>query len=239
MIQPKKSARMYQIWRDLLFLHWPVDPATIQATLPEGLTADCYQGVSYLGVVPFYMHGLRPRYLPPCPGISYFPELNLRTYVRDESGRPGVWFYSLDAQSHISVAIARRFFHLPYVYAKMSYTRCTDRSIRISAARAGQLNQQFTYHPTRELGPATHGSLESFLVERYRLFAYDPKNKNLHMGELSHSPYVLHEVEVHDYSTDLFALNAFERPAAEPCHAAYSPGVKVEVYDMQRISLGS
>ena len=231
----QRTARMYQSWRDLLFLHWPVDPATIQSTLPPGLTADCHQGVSYLGVVPFIMHGLRPRFLPPCPGISYFPELNLRTYVRDASGRPGVWFYSLDAQSRISVAIAQRFFHLPYVYAKMGSSRKADGSIHFRAARTGQPTQVLTYRPTQKLGTATPSSLEHFLVERYRLFAYDAKKKQLHMGELSHSPYVLHEAEVSNYSTDLFGLNGFEAPKAEPCHAVYSAGVRVEVYDMQRI----
>ncbi len=231
----QRTARMYQSWRDLLFLHWPVDPAIIQATLPSGLSTACHEGVAYLGVVPFTMHGLRPRYLPPCPGISYFPELNLRTYVRDESGRPGVWFYSLDAQSHISVAIARRFFHLPYAYANMSSSRKADGSIHFRAARPGQPTQALTYRPTRQLGPAATGSLEHFLVERYRLFAYDAHKKQLHMGELSHSPYVLHEAEVSEYSTDLFELNGFERPNTEPCHAVYSAGVTVEVYDMQRI----
>ena len=83
----QRTARMYQRWCDLLFLHWPVDPAIIQATLPPGLSADVHHGQAYLGVVPFYMHGLRPRYCPPCPGISYFPELNLRTYVRDAQGQ--------------------------------------------------------------------------------------------------------------------------------------------------------
>ena len=36
-------------------------------------------------------------------------ELNLRTYVYDRAGVPGVWFYSLDANQPLAVGIARRF----------------------------------------------------------------------------------------------------------------------------------
>ena len=133
------------------------------------------------------------------------------------------------------MAIAQRFFHLPYVYAKMSSSVQADGSIHFRAARKGQPQQTLTYRPCRELGPAAPDTLEHFLVERYRLFAYDAKRKQLHMGELSHSPYVLHEVEVSDYSSDLFQLNGFETPTKGPSHAVYSAGVRVEVYDMQRI----
>ena len=51
------------------------------------------KGQAYMGIVPFYMQGLRPVYCPSVPFISNFPELNLRTYVYDQSGRPGVWFF--------------------------------------------------------------------------------------------------------------------------------------------------
>jgi uncharacterized protein len=111
---------MYQQWRDLLFLHWEYSTATIQATLPDGLYVDTFDGKAYLGVVPFFMRNIRPRYLPTVPGISNFMELNLRTYVHDREGVPGVWFYSLDANQHLAVKIARRFFHLPYVFAHMN-----------------------------------------------------------------------------------------------------------------------
>ena len=109
-----KAVVMYQKWRDLLFLHWEFDPQVIQETLPAGLHVDTYQGRAYLGLVPFYMKDIRPRFCPCIPGISNFLEMNLRTYVFDSTGRPGVWFYSLDANQWLAVRIARRFFHLPY-----------------------------------------------------------------------------------------------------------------------------
>jgi len=94
---------MYQRWRRLLFLHWDWDVAAVQATLPAGLTVDPWEGRAWLGVVPFRMEGVRPRFLPAMGGLSNFPELNVRTYVRDERGRAGVWFYSLDCAQPIAV----------------------------------------------------------------------------------------------------------------------------------------
>ncbi|MDP4593007.1 MAG: hydantoinase B/oxoprolinase family protein, partial [Beijerinckiaceae bacterium] len=120
---------MFRQWRDLLFLHWEYPVEAIQATLPNGLFVDTFAGKAYLGVVPFFMQKIRPRFLPAVPGISDFMELNLRTYVHDKAGVPGVWFYSLDANQWMAVQIARRFFHLPYEYAKMKSSRTPEGSI--------------------------------------------------------------------------------------------------------------
>ena len=105
---------MYQRWSHLLFLHWRWDPAAIQATLPDGLFVDTHENHAYLGVVPFWMDAVRPRFCPPVPGLSWFLELNLRTYVHAADGTPGVWFYSLDCNNPVAVHLARTLFSLPY-----------------------------------------------------------------------------------------------------------------------------
>ena len=51
-------------WLDGLFAHWPVDPSTVAAALPEGLSVATHDGDAYLGVVPFVMDDIRPRGLP-------------------------------------------------------------------------------------------------------------------------------------------------------------------------------
>ena len=88
-------------WQDLLFAHWRVDPAALRPFIPSGLELDLRDGEAWLGVVPFRMSGVRPRWTPPMPGLSAFPELNLRTYVRG-GGHSGVWFFSLDAASRVA-----------------------------------------------------------------------------------------------------------------------------------------
>lgn len=216
----------------MLFLHWQFPVDEIQARLPPGLQVDTYHGQAYIGIVPFYMHGLRPKFAPPFPGISYFPELNLRTYVRDSHGRAGVWFFCLDAHSHISVAIARKCFNLPYYYSKMRYTVQHDQSIEFQSTRPRGTPQKFRYRAGQPLGNAAKDSLAYFLVERYRLFAYSHKN-GLRIGELSHQPYSLYQVELEAYDTDLFALNGFSNPTTPPDHVTFSPRADVEIYPMK------
>ena len=110
---------MFQRWHELLFAHWPVPAEPLRARLPAGLELDTFEGEAWLGVVPFRMSAVRLRGAPALPGVSAFPELNLRTYVRRGEQR-GVWFFSLDAASALAVRAARLWFHLPYFEARMT-----------------------------------------------------------------------------------------------------------------------
>src|SRR5260370_5883335 len=112
---------MFQRWVHLLFMHWKFDPEMVQQTLPRGLTVDTYGGMAWIGIVPFCMRRVRPAVLT--FRSSNFLELNLRTYVRDQNGRPGVWFYSLDANHPLEVSTARFLFCLPYQHAKLQVER--------------------------------------------------------------------------------------------------------------------
>ena len=50
---------LYQSWNWLTFLHWAYEPAVIQSLLPDGLTVDEYDGVAWVGLVPFQIDNLR------------------------------------------------------------------------------------------------------------------------------------------------------------------------------------
>jgi uncharacterized protein YqjF (DUF2071 family) len=114
---------MTMSWLDLLFAHWSFPPELIRALLPPNLELDTHGGRAWVGVVPFRMENVGPRGLNWLPGVSAFLELNVRTYVVHE-GKPGVWFFSLDAASRLAVQAARLGFHLPYFNAQM---RCETR----------------------------------------------------------------------------------------------------------------
>ena len=230
----KRSVIMRQQWRSLLYLHWDFDPALLQAMLPEGLSIDTHEERAYIGVVPFYMHGLRLRFGPPAPAISYFPELNLRTYVYDKNGRPGVWFFSLDAQSYLSVWIAQQAFSLNYYYAKMHYKCSPSGEVNMTCARRGQEEQCYNYRATKPLGPARAGTLSYFLAERYYLFA-KTRCGSLRIGKIYHAPHELYDAEVSTYSKKLFYLNGFSEPRADYIHAVISPKVDVSIYSLQKI----
>ena len=225
---PGQSPVMRQRWLHLLFIHWPFPPETVQKTLPDGLQVDTFNGNAWIGIVPFFMRGVRPVGLPSVPGISNFLGLNLRTYVRDVRGRPGIWFYSLDANQALAVCIARASFALPYKFADMD-AKISGGEINYRSRRFGSKDSlHYRYLPTERLGEAKPGTLEFFLVERYRLFTC-PKNQIL-SGRVHHSPYRLRKVVVTDADPKLFALDGFETPSQPPEHAIYSDGVEVSVY---------
>lgn len=187
---PQGSWMMAQQWRDLLFAHWPVDKAAIQAVLPSGLVVDTYQGQAWISVVPFRMSGVRPRFLPPVPWLSAFPELNVRTYVV-AGGKPGVWFFSLDAGNPIAVALARRFFHLPYFRATMTCQNQDDWvDYTCQRTHAGAPAAKFVarYGPAGAVASAEEDSLTQWLVERYCLYAADGRGR-LYRAEIHHAPW--------------------------------------------------
>ncbi len=236
-LPPPGNPVMFQQWRDLLFLHWELPSEVIQKTLPDGLTVDTFNGKAYLGIVPFFMRKIRPRFLPAVPGISNFMELNLRTYVYDRSGVPGVWFYSLDANQWLAVKIARRFFHLPYKHARMSSVRSTEGRIGYTSERVGPTAKQgicrYEYAPGAELPLSAPGSLEFFLVERYRLYSNTPAG--LRRGAVFHHPYPLREANVTAHDELLMSHNGFTPPGRAPDHIAMSPGVDVTIFPLESV----
>ena len=237
-VRPVGNPVMYQEWRDLLFLHWEYSVAAIQATLPDGLFVDTFGGKAYLGIVPFFMRNIRPRWLPAVPGVSNFLELNLRTYVYDRAGVPGVWFYSLDANQSLAVAIARRFFHLPYHHAKMKSTRTSAGAIRYESVRSGDSGRRcfFEYAPGNAWSEPPPESLEFFLVERYRLYSSAPDG--LRRGAVFHEPYPVCRAEVTAWDENLLPLNGFSPTGRPPDHVLMSRGVDVTVFPLERLGNG-
>lgn len=187
---------MAMAWEDLLFAHWEVAPSVLAPLLPvtrPELRLDTRDGRAWLGLVPFRMSGVRPRGVPALPGVSRFPELNLRTYVT-AGGRPGVWFFSLDAANPFAVRVARATFHLPYFDAEMACDGDEHGGIRYASRRthrgAGTAVLRAAYRPTGKPFRAGAGSLEHWLTERYCLYAADRAGR-LYRGEIQHRPWPL------------------------------------------------
>jgi uncharacterized protein YqjF (DUF2071 family) len=222
---------MYQRWGNLLFLHWQCDPDEIARRLPAGLSLDLFEGAAWIGIVPFFMRAVRPVWSPPIPGLSNFLELNLRTYVRDSNGRPGVWFFSLDANQLLAIWAGRRFFSLAYVQAKMRARTTPDMWIEYESSRAG-VSLEYRYRPSGAPFEAKPGSLEFFLIERYRLFAF--RRGSLLSGRVYHEPYQLRAVSVDRADTGLFSLNGLSIPNGKPEHQIFASGVDVSVYSLER-----
>jgi len=225
---------MYQQWTDLLFLHWEMSPDLLARTLPPGLSLDTFEGKAYLGVVPFFMKNVRPRFLPAVGSLSNFLEMNLRTYVYDEHGRPGVWFYSLDANQGLAVKIARKLFHLPYQHSRMEARKSEDGWVEYSTRREWtRVRSHFLYRGRGAPRNAIPGTLEFFLAERYLLFT-EIKGQ-IWSGQVHHSPYPLQTAEVEIWDDNLLLLSGFHPADREPEFAHYSAGVKVKIYSIRSV----
>jgi len=201
-------------WQDVGFMHWPVEPETIEAALPDGLAVDTYDDRAWLSVVPFRMADIRPRASP--IGRS-FGELNLRTYVVAD-GTPGVYFYSLDADDRLSVTLARRLFQLSYYRTSMQIRAdgdCVEFRSRRTSSRAPPADFHATYEPTGQPATPEPGSLESFLVERYRFYAASDDG-TVYYADIDHEPWPLQAGRADIRRNGLFAASGFDRPDGDP-----------------------
>lgn len=221
---------MVQRWHDLLFAHWRCTMTDLRPLIPAPLEIETFDGTPWIGVIPFYMSGVRMRATPPVPTANQFEELNVRTYVTLD-GRPGVWFFSLDAANRLAVAIARTFWHLPYHHARMTLAVGDGELRHASERRANGALFRGTCRPHGEPRPATPGTLEHFLAERYLLYA-QKRDGRLRRGQVHHAPYPLQSAELADWDESLLAAAGIERPAGAPL-VHFASGVDVEVFALQ------
>ena len=187
---------MRQTWSKLLFAHWSLPAEIVRPLIPAPLTLETYDGQAWIGVVPFYMSNVRPRYLPAVPWLSFFPEMNVRTYVT-YGGKPGIWFFSLDATQPIAIELARRFFFLPYMNAQMSCKQIAGQvEYRSQRTRKNEYPAAFhaSYRPVGEVYESAPGSLDEWLTERYCLYSIDPQGR-LYRGEIHHEKWKLQAAE--------------------------------------------
>ena len=226
---------MKQIWHDLLFAHWPVPVEQVRPLVPLPLQIDTYDGQAWIGVVPFRMSGIRPRWLPALPWISAFPELNVRTYVIADN-KPGVWFFSLDATNPVAVAVARRWYYLPYFRARMSCREVGDgiayesHRIHRDAPPAAFVGQ---YRPVGPGFQAERGSLVYWVTERYCLYVVDSRQR-LYRGEIDHSPWPLQMAEA-QFSTQTMTLPLGLPLPDAPALLHFSRRQEVRIWQIQAV----
>ena len=230
---PSRPFLLSQEWRYLTFMHWEVSVEKLQPHVPEGLEIDLFEGKAYVGTIPFMMKNVRPRLLPALPGVSTFPEFNVRTYVK-KNGKAGVLFLTLDAQSRITCFHAPRKYGLPYRYAKCKLSTKDEvykwQSKRLSdgAILAGECRAK------GDLMQAKKGSLEEFLFERYSLYT-NHKNK-IHMAYTQHNPWEFREGEVEIITNTLTeSYDLGIKDLHNPDHVHMSNGVHVHTWPIQAI----
>lgn len=215
-----------QVWESLLFCHWEISAELLRPLVPKQLQIDTFDGKTYVGIVPFKMRRIRPRWLPSALAFNFL-ETNVRVYVSHDD-QPGVYFFSLDASSILAVLAARIGWSLPYYYSKMSADERDGAHRYRSQRRVGKASHEVTFHVGDELGPSTVGTLEHFLLERYLLFTQ--RANEVLVGQVHHQPYHAYLANVDQLSDQLAAAAGLPSCDRLPDLAHYCPGIDVEVF---------
>ena len=223
------GAAIDMVWRDLLFMHWPVDADHLQSLLPPGIEVDTHDGQAWIGLVPFTMDRVRLWWLPRIPGFRRFHECNVRTYVRC-NGVPGVWFFSLDAANPFAVWAARLLWKLNYVFARFKVKSLKD-SFTYEVKRPFSAGSRIRWEAGKDLPSASAGTIEHFLTERYCL--YSASRGRIWRGIVHHEPWQLRQVEVPEFNDELVAKAGIEVDGPPLCHAARP--VHVQGWPIKRI----
>jgi uncharacterized protein len=229
---PESPWIMEQTWDDLLFAHWKIPQEILRRRIPQSLELDTYQGEAYIAVTPFKMRNVKFRLLPPIPTATDFLEVNVRTYVKRE-GKPGIYFFSLDASSTLSTIGARLGTNLPYHRADMSVTEADGKFNYTSHRRDEPAELEVSYQPVTDVFESKPGSHEEFLTERYCLYQ-EIIGKKLIEIDIHHVKWPLQAAEA------LFAKNTITRPSGillpdEKPLLHYSRSVKVAIWPVKII----
>lgn len=230
---PDRPHALSQEWRNLTFMHWEVKPERIAPYIPEGLELDLFEGKAYVGVIPFQMRNVRPRFLPSIPGISTFPEFNIRTYVK-KNGKAGVLFLTLEAQSRITCWHAPKAYGLPYRYSKCRLNFADGKFLWKSKSKRDGLSLIGECKLTGSQRGAKKDTLEHFLFERYSL--YTEHNGKLHMAYTLHEPWTFQDGEVTITDNSLTESYDLGIDVMNPQYVHASFGVYVLTWPIEEVS---
>jgi uncharacterized protein YqjF (DUF2071 family) len=183
---------MMMRWSSIAFLHWPIDVDVLRPLVLDELTIDTFDDQAWIGLVPFRMM-VRPPFVLPIPFVSMFPEINVRTYVRDERGRRGLYFLSLDLPRSAAVVVARAGLGLPYMWSRIDIDENND-GIAFTAERRSPSPAATTsiVVPTKRSFPEPKPELAAFLTARFRLFGRGPLG--MYSVNADHPPWNLRRV---------------------------------------------
>ena len=233
--RPGSLPVMYQSWRKLLFMHWKLPPELLRPHIPNRLQIDTFDGQAWIAVTPFIIRNLRPVFLPPFPWLSDFNEVNVRTYVHYD-GVPGVWFFSLDADSVLAVAGASTAYRLPYRHARIRFREEKDQifySSRRIAYPVPPADLELSWRKGEMLGEVEPDSLEFYLVERYCLYAVD--GSEVYRARIHHPPWKLQRAELVSFRSTMLERQGLPRPAGEPL-LHYSEIQDTAIWPLQKVS---
>ena len=233
--RPAGAPVMHQNWGKLLLMHWRVQPELLRLIIPAELEIDTFGDSAWLSITPFTMWDISalPPFLPPIPGLSSMHELNVRTYVHYD-GVPGVWFFSLDANSGAAVFAARTFFFLPYFNSEI-VLRQSANQIDYELVRQDEPRVKFRASWTmgEKMPTAQPGSKEFFLTERYCLYARH--DDHLYRARIHHQPWTLQKADLREFETNILSAQKLPEPPSQPI-VHYAEELSVDIWLPKRLT---
>lgn len=212
-----------QQWRNVSFLHWPVEPSTITHLFPPGCRPDVVEGRSYVGLVPFHLRHAGLGRAGRIPYFGSFAETNIRLYSVDDAGRHGVVFCSLDTERLVIVPLARLLFGVPYTWSRMRVHEQAGGIWRYEARRRWPRRGLASTVSIRVTGPVEPTPLEQWLTARWGLHAVI--RGRTRWVPNAHDPWPLHQAEVLELRDGLLAASGVA-PTGDRLRALWSPGVR-------------
>jgi uncharacterized protein YqjF (DUF2071 family) len=214
-----------QSWEDLLFLHWRVSPELLSHLVPCPLQVETFDGQAWVSLVLFRLR-VRPRWLPFLPGLSTLLEANLRTYVQLD-GRPGIWFLSVHADNRWAIWLARLLTPLPYRRARISCTRLGPHAhFQIQCPGSPSRGVSLSFIPGPVCAESVDGTLDAWLLERYRLYLAQGRREQLLQADVVHPRWQTAPlVELSCAGNNLGEAFGLDLSRA-PDRAHFSPGVQ-------------
>ncbi len=215
---------LYQTWRDLVFIHWPVEPASVRGLFPNGTRPDTLGGRTYVGIVGLSIPSSR---LAGLLELGSMHELNVRLYSIDRQGRQGVVFLSMDVSRLGIVLAAHALFRLPYVWSDIELIRPEPAVGGFTLRR--RLRSRLRARVEVEVeAPMSHPSdLEVFLTSRWGLH-----NRTV-MGTtwipIAHPPFLLHRARLRHADRQLLTAVDVPSPNDAPVGVLWSPGIDVQI----------
>lgn len=225
-------------WRSVGFVHWAYDPDLVARLLPPAIRVDRYGGKAWAGyqfttVAPGRYRETGTSPLDRLPGrhrLHLGPELHevrVVAAVVDRSGRPGLWYLSLDTDRMVVGAGLRRWLNLPAYDAESRFSTAGDRIEYWTRRPDGT-----TARLELIVGPAiTPTDVDRFLTARWRIFLpprwWDPPGEIRSITTI-HEPWKLHRATVELFDDEVL-IAAGLPPATGPGQALWSPGTTVKL----------
>lgn len=232
---PSSPWLLSQVWEDLLFMHYPMDPNVLRDYVPRELELDVFQNKAWITIIPFRVTKMKGRGIPSLPLLKEYLEINVRTYVKYK-GIPGIYFFSLDANHPLFVIGIKTAIGLPFKHAHIVFNQM-ENSFRFKHHRQSDKHAtekiELTYKPGEVLFETLPGTLDYWLLERYCMYSY--LGKYLIRGDIHHDKWKVSKATATTSINTMLSFLSPDNCPKIPSFLHYSKRRRVFCYPPKRV----